>query len=417
MRHVSIAAVFVSLLTASAVHAVPIPLFTFENDEFAGDGESINPLGAANSSAGLGGGFGVTEGTQALVVNNAPAVQNPVWQTTVSGSDTAESLSNYQAFRSAITALESGQNVTFNFDYSYDFTNTTTGGFFQPGLIFNNSGGGYQSNLAYGGLAGGNVRSFADFPAIGPAAQAGGGTLTILDPIDYVSDFVGSLRMSIPVGLPGSGKPIIIGVDAANADNSYFQFAVNTNGGFGGTANYAFDNIHFNAAATAQPGDFNQDTLLNAIDVELLLDQPNGPVAGTSIYDVNADNQLVTAPGAAGSDTDFWVTQLAQTRYGDTNFDKDVDFDDLVVLAQNYGSNTATWSTGSFDGDGTVDFDDLVLVAQNYGFLGAGALAQLSAINSHFGTDWVLAQSLLPEPTALVALGAVSLFLRRPRRR
>lgn len=419
MKHVCIAATFVALMTASAAHAVKIPLFTFENDEFAGDSELINPLNGANSSTGLGGGFGITEGTQAFVVNNATASERPVWQTTVSGSDTGESLANYQAFRSAVSALQAGQNVTFNFDFSYDFTNVTDGAFFQPGLIFNNSGAGYQSNLAYGGLAGGNVRSYGDFPFIGPAAQNGGGTLTVVDPVNYTDDLKGTLRMSIPVGLPGSGKPIMIGNNTDNADNSYFQFAFNTNGGWGGTANYAFDNFYFNAVSPNTPGDFNHDGVVNALDIDLLFHATNGsvPPADTQ-YDVNGDSQVNSTPRVAGSDTDYLVRTILGTQYGDTNLDKHVNFADLVKLAQNYNKPSgATWSDGSFNGDGKVDFADLVALAQNYNFAGASSFAELNAINPDLARDWALALALVPEPTAISALVAGSLFLRRTRRR
>lgn len=53
---------------------------------------------------------------------------------------------------------------------------------------------------------------------------------------------------------------------------------------------------------------------------------------------------------------------------GDTNRDKKVDFDDLLVLAQNYGATSGrTYASGDLDYDGGVDFDDLLKLAQNYG--------------------------------------------------
>jgi len=52
---------------------------------------------------------------------------------------------------------------------------------------------------------------------------------------------------------------------------------------------------------------------------------------------------------------------------GDADEDLRVGFSDLLLLAQNYGSTTATWNTGDFDGDGAVTFSDLLTLAQNYG--------------------------------------------------
>lgn len=54
---------------------------------------------------------------------------------------------------------------------------------------------------------------------------------------------------------------------------------------------------------------------------------------------------------------------------GDVNEDLHVNFADLLTLAQNYGSTTATWNTGDVDGDGdgAVGFSDLLTLAQHYG--------------------------------------------------
>ncbi len=54
---------------------------------------------------------------------------------------------------------------------------------------------------------------------------------------------------------------------------------------------------------------------------------------------------------------------------GDLNRDHTVGFDDLLVLAQNYGATGKTFSQGNvnYDAAGTVDFDDLLALAQRYG--------------------------------------------------
>jgi len=51
----------------------------------------------------------------------------------------------------------------------------------------------------------------------------------------------------------------------------------------------------------------------------------------------------------------------------DATEDGNVDFGDLVIVAQNYGATDKSWNQGDFDGDGNVSFVDLVLIAQNYG--------------------------------------------------
>lgn len=53
---------------------------------------------------------------------------------------------------------------------------------------------------------------------------------------------------------------------------------------------------------------------------------------------------------------------------GDANGDGKVDFNDLLIIARNYGTqNGASWSEGDFTGDGAVNFDDLLIIARNYG--------------------------------------------------
>lgn len=54
---------------------------------------------------------------------------------------------------------------------------------------------------------------------------------------------------------------------------------------------------------------------------------------------------------------------------GDADGNRTVNFDDLLILAQNYGQSGRTFAAGNFDLDdlGTVTFDDLLILAQRYG--------------------------------------------------
>ncbi len=72
---------------------------------------------------------------------------------------------------------------------------------------------------------------------------------------------------------------------------------------------------------------------------------------------------------AAGNPLTPPTTLSFKVNPGDTDQDGDVDFDDLLTLAQNYGSSGKTYSQGNvnYDAAGNVDFDDLLLLAQNYG--------------------------------------------------
>ena len=102
------------------------------------------------------------------------------------------------------------------------------------------------------------------------------------------------------------------------------------------------------------------------------------------------------------------------TLKGDANLSGNVNFDDLIILAQNYNTTGKEWYTGDFTGEGTVNFDDLIPLAQNYNTaLPPGVAASLGAA---FAADFALAQSLVPEPTALGATAAAGLLLARRRK-
>jgi hypothetical protein len=99
---------------------------------------------------------------------------------------------------------------------------------------------------------------------------------------------------------------------------------------------------------------------------------------------------------------------------GDINGDRLVNFTDLLTLAQHYGQRPATWADGDFNSDGSVNFDDLLLLAQRYGQ--PPAAAQLAQLSPSMSADVQQAFAQVPEPTALVGVGAVALLSIRHRR-
>lgn len=104
--------------------------------------------------------------------------------------------------------------------------------------------------------------------------------------------------------------------------------------------------------------------------------------------------------------------------YGDANLDATVDFNDLVIIAQNYNGTGKTWSQGDSTYDSNVDFNDLVKLAQNYNksVTTEGSLLGLQGFSPQFQSDWALAQTMVPEPTLLSAAAAsLSLIVRRRR--
>ena len=105
------------------------------------------------------------------------------------------------------------------------------------------------------------------------------------------------------------------------------------------------------------------------------------------------------------------------TLKGDANLSGNVNFDDLILLAQNYNKTGKEWYEGDFTHDGTVNFDDLIPLAQNYNTARPGGIDFATVFGSDFAADWALAQSLVPEPMTLGALAAVGTLVARRRRR
>lgn len=154
------------------------------------------------------------------------------------------------------------------------------------------------------------------------------------------------------------------------------------------------------------------------IDLNAYLDRTN-PVEGakwylTSANDINDVGQIVGTGLFEGEDRAF-ILNIGPTtwRPGDADRDRDVDFDDLLKLAQNYGTTTAaTWSQGNFTADGAVNFDDLLLMAQNYG-RNALTAEQIDSLGENFAGDFAMALSLAPEPGVVAAFSLLLCLGRR----
>lgn len=185
-------------------------------------------------------------------------------------------------------------------------------------------------------------------------------------------------------------------------------------GGSAAAASYqsvtpAYDNIAVSSTATINGGTLSLSRILGYDPARLVDHQVisagnlTGHFASITGIVVTANKWLAVTYAADG-------VHVTATSPGDTNVDGDVDFNDLVALAQSYNQSSKTWSEGDFTGDGTVGFEDLVALAQSYGTGTNG----LSAAN--FGSDWTLAQSLVPEPaSAILAAVMASILFRRVR--
>jgi hypothetical protein len=81
------------------------------------------------------------------------------------------------------------------------------------------------------------------------------------------------------------------------------------------------------------------------------------------------------ATGASAVGQNALTAVAVVPRPGDANFDGAINFEDLVVLAQNYNTQGKNFRQGDFNYDANVDFNDLVILAQGYNTATASAAA------------------------------------------
>jgi autotransporter-associated beta strand protein len=256
-------------------------------------------------------------------------------------------------------------------------------------LFFNNSGsstsaGGSLTTTVVGGTIGG------DGSTDGPIDVYAGG---VIDPSSSSVPGVGigSLSAGIVALRPNSTAKIEVGTGGSDAINSTSAIDL-----YGGT-------LALSPVLNVAIADSTRRTILHA---DGILNGKFGTITGI----------LMTNGRALAVTYDAKNVYVTAAQPGDATLDGKVDFQDLVRLAQNYADTATgrTWSIGDFTGDGKTQFSDLVVLAQNYGF-GSVVDGDAGTFGSRFAADWALAQSVVPEPTSLAALGM--LLAMSPRRR
>jgi len=173
--------------------------------------------------------------------------------------------------------------------------------------------------------------------------------------------------------------------------------------GLGGTDTLVLDSSNGNPIPTGTnavlrlnsgTGTFTIGGTLPTLDSTHIVDvgtsTVNIPYTGTSILPaVQSDlkNGFIKSSDAAGSSGKFGVAdtdtgsaiKLQYAVIGDTNVDGNVNFTDLLALAQHYGNTGVDWSKGDLNYDGVVNFSDLLALAQHYGQSSAAVTAASSS--------------------------------------
>lgn len=135
-----------------------------------------------------------------------------------------------------------------------------------------------------------------------------------------------------------------------------------------------------------------------------------GWIGGSAWYDADG-----AGPQAGGNRAYTLLVPAAGTYgRGDANFDTQVNFADLLLLAQHYGQSNPLLDVhvGDLDLNGAVDFGDLLVLAQHYD---RGASIDGLSFSSSFTDDWTLARSLVPEPGSVVVGAMFGVVARRRR--
>lgn len=217
-RWTSIAALTVALLPAGTLLAGSAQLYSWE--------AGLEGWTAANATLANSPTLGVTDGTQSLLIDNlTPGFKNGAGVATV-GSGPA-----FAAWSQAANAFAGGAtDVKLEFDFSWDNTNATSDGFAQLGMYLNSTSGGYLE-YGTGAFLQGNLLS--TFPILGTQATTDGVTLTS----------IGQNRVHVAVPF------VTVGV----GPGSFFQIGFKSNGGWGGTTDWAIDNMRVTGAAIGVP--------------------------------------------------------------------------------------------------------------------------------------------------------------------
>ena len=284
--------------------------------------------------------------------------------------------------------------------------------------------GGYDlpdNTLGLGGR-GGYIETYGTssfLNAVSTRGQAGAGA----SPATDYGPWGGSIRFDTLVNWNFS----IANAPTSNSQNDFLSVALHELGHMMGVGSAA----SFTALSQTVNGNFvftgTKSTALYGANVPLA---NAGHVTAVTSSVTGNETQVVAMSPSLTTGTRKLLTKLDWAlfddlgwdlaRPGDANASGSVNFDDLLVIAANFNGTGKTWSEGDFNYDRTTNFNDLLALAANFnttGPLGAAQMAQLNDANADFAAEWALAQSVVPEPTTLLAaaagLGAVA---SRPRR-
>lgn len=134
-------------------------------------------------------------------------------------------------------------------------------------------------------------------------------------------------------------------------------------------------------------------------------------------YGIDQDGNIVGYGETHDGSTSVALLWVPHRVPGDANFDGTVGFDDLEIVARNYGKSNPEfgWVDGDFMDEGRVGFDDLVMVARNYQGP-APTASQLVQFDPALRAEVEEAFGDVPEPSPLAILVGLTVVLLARRR-
>jgi hypothetical protein len=174
--------------------------------------------------------FGATHGDYALVLSGITSGFKNLVTTNNFGPTHPELADAFSAFALAANVASAGGAPRLEFDFSYDMSAVTNPNWIQLGINVNSStaGGGGFHQYGVSAFLNGNLGS--DWPFVAPGdATTDGVTLTPLGSSSY--------RVSVPIGPDKRLK--------LSNESTFYYLRFQTNGGWDGTVDFAFDNFRF----------------------------------------------------------------------------------------------------------------------------------------------------------------------------
>jgi hypothetical protein len=347
-------------------------------DTFTGTLLVQNSTFSGNTAATLGGGIAGSAGSGTITLQNTTVVGNSVSGTAAGNggggigrtSTVANALNVVNSVVSQNTSAATGPDIRVD-----PFTTTTA----------NNSAIGASGGFTLAAGSSNNL-AFGVNPMIGALANNGGPTQTraLLSgsplinagsnarvPPELTTDQRGFARIvgsSVDIGAV-EREAVAPTVTSAQftfltpPQSLRFTFSQNVGPSLG-VSDLELKNLTTNTTVPGANLAMSYDTSANAATFTFT-GYPNGALPdGNYRARIIASGVSSTSGGTMAADYLFDFFILA----GDANRDRKVDFNDLVVLAQNYNTSGRNFALGNFNYDpaGKVDFEDLVLLAQRY---------------------------------------------------